>query len=162
LSLQNDLYVGYMIVEPIADGVNIVARCFYAGHDDLFVEGALGVVGLSKTEGGATTHLGALASYRVASDGPSGHGEFLMILEQKLTAEQTAWLECDRGHDIGLELQAVCVVLTSRQTAESARLPLWDGIRVFREPERLHMRRKIGMTMLKPFAQLHFAQEESK
>lgn len=152
----NGLYVGEMNVATgqLADRhiLEITARCFNSTNHKIFIHKADGEISVSASDNGASKPLGQLPPSLLVDDKVSAKdiktdSEFIVVLEQRVQREIAEKLMAlTPGNSLSLSLGKLNIVVASQWDAGSkARLPLWDGIRLYRDPDRVQSGRIIVM-----------------
>lgn len=144
---ENGLYVGTMTVSTgkLQDEgwVEITARCFNATGHAVFVHRAQGAIKVGEIVGSSGRGLGELPPphlvHNANNDKVQDWKEFIISIEQRVPREMAERiLSATDDHSVSLDLDSLTVTVCSHNAASaSARLPVWNGIRLTRSPDKI-------------------------
>jgi hypothetical protein len=140
-AFADSLYVGQMQASTGKlsqdSTVEISARCFNATGHQLFIHKLAGAIAASKSKDASAKDICDLPPLRMAgqsSDQRIKAKEFFLVFEQRVpqnVADEI--LSMDTSYDIHFDLGKVDITVASYDDHKFfARLPLWDGIRLYR------------------------------
>jgi hypothetical protein len=153
------LYVSRMIVSTgefeERRVLEVTAVCFNATQRSIYVQRIEGELKISESKAGSSREIGTLpAPWLIEGEGRPktkkiAHGEeFTISFQQRVPqdfAEKFANLNTD--NKLSLDCDSLNVVMASHFGDDTARLPVWDGIMLWRDPAMIFAGRIIKATM---------------
>ena len=153
------LYVGLMQVDTqhLAERrvIEVVALCFNATGHPSDIQRVAGAIKVSEVKNRTKIELFEmpppwLLDDRTTVRGIKNHAEFMVVPEQRLPPDVTAkFSELREGYDLHLDLDALDVLVGSHDEPQpNTRLPLWRGMRLYRDQSRPQVGRDARATGL--------------
>lgn len=140
------LYVGLMTVAvgnmKDSGTIEIAARCFNASGSTISIRRIEGNIAVSEKSGASSQQaIGNLPQpWIVEGQGKpktsdiQNNSEFLLLLEQRVTPEIAAKIDTiSDDHNLSLDLDGLNVLVSKPGERECYRIPLWNGIRLYRD-----------------------------
>ena len=146
------LYVGVTTVDAqnVEDTLEITIRmlCFNGTGETIFAQSVNGHVLATETVDGKEIPLGELPpawlSEKYKTDSFPAYREFTVALQQRVPKTIANSIKILGTRGMSLNLEEVNVIIASEERPnETARLPVWDGIKISRNPNMLHSGRNL-------------------